>query len=50
MINAYLQMSFIKQVYEYSNINILTGYFELTLMVNVIIIKYIVQFIYLYMY
>ena len=50
MINAYSQMSFIKQAYEYGNINILKEYFELILMVNVLIIKYIVQFIYLYMY
>ena len=42
-----MQMSFIKQAYEYSNINILTGYFKLIFMVNVIIIKYIVQFIYI---
>ena len=32
-------MSFIKQTYEYGNINILIGYFELILMVNVVIIK-----------
>ena len=50
MINTYLQMSFIKQAYEYGNINTLTGYFKLILMVNVMLIKYIVQFIYLYMY
>ena len=32
-------MSFIKQIYEYSNNNVLIGYFELILMVDVVIIK-----------
>ena len=30
-------MSFIKQTYEYGNINILMGYFELILIVDVVI-------------
>ena len=30
-------MSFVKQTYEYSNINILMGYFELILIVDVVI-------------
>ena len=32
-------MSFVKQTYEYGNINILIGYFKLILMVNVVIIE-----------
>ena len=47
LINAYLQIFFIKQAHEYGNINTLIEYFKLILMVNVIIIKHILQFIYL---
>ena len=32
-------MSFINQTYEYDNNKILIGYFEIILMVNVVIIK-----------
>ena len=43
-------MSFIKQTYEYGNINILMGHFKLMLIVDVVINIVIHTYIYIYFY